>query len=178
MPDEHPRADAFHQTWYPVALAAELGRDSLLGQDFLGSRVVVYRDPDGRPVVQSAWCPHLGADLSVGAVIDGRVRCAFHHRSYDAAGRCVPAGDMFMLFSGSAMARGKTMSYYAFGVRKGPGAEARLAGVASFGERLIAEDTPVLETIRFRKGVLVASDRHLARFLHYVETFPTAPPLD
>ena len=31
-----------------------------------GTRVVVWRDPAGKPVVQTAWCPHLGADLSLG----------------------------------------------------------------------------------------------------------------
>jgi hypothetical protein len=35
----------------------------------------------------------------------------------------------------------------------------------------------VLDTIRFRKGTLVASDRHLARFLKYVDEFPRAEPL-
>jgi hypothetical protein len=44
--------------------------------------------------------------------------------------------------------------------------------------QLIAEDAPVLDTIRFRPRVLVASDRHLARFLKYVREFPRALPLD
>src|SRR5262249_1934878 len=85
----------FHQTWFPVALASELGPGQLLGQDVLGTRVVCYRDPDGRPVVQSAYCPHLGADLSVGELVDGQVRCAYHHWRFDCAGRCVdiPTGD-------------------------------------------------------------------------------------
>ena len=32
--------------------------------------------------------------------------------------------------------------------------------------------TPVLRSIRFRRGLLTASDRHLARYLGYVEEFP------
>src|SRR5262249_13567311 len=62
---------------------------------FLGSRVVAYRDPQGRPVVQTAWCPHLGADLSVGQIADGRLRCPYHHWSFDGSGRCahIPSGD-------------------------------------------------------------------------------------
>jgi hypothetical protein len=33
--------------------------------------------------------------------------------------------------------------------------------------------------MRFRKGVLVASDRHLARYLKYVREFPRgAPPAE
>jgi nitrite reductase/ring-hydroxylating ferredoxin subunit len=294
-------ADEFHQCWYPVALSSEIAGDTLAGQDFLGTRIIIYRDAAGRPVVQSAWCPHLGADLSVGQLADGKVRCAFHHWSFDQGGRCVhiPTGDkippgariatypaaeafgfiwafngatplfppptipdaeetelvmqsfrfaeranevwvatsngvdfqhlhtlhglpvqtpplldegpygleysietpfylqhgriagtncfaqhlrvqgtdMFMLFCGSAMGRARTMSYYAVGVKRGPAAEAQLAAVKAMVDRLLAEDAPVLSTIRFRKGVLVASDRHLGRFFRYVETFPTAAPL-
>jgi hypothetical protein len=37
----------------------------------------------------------------------------------------------------------------------------------------------MLNTMRFRKGVPVASDRHPARYLNYVSEFPrTAPPLE
>jgi nitrite reductase/ring-hydroxylating ferredoxin subunit len=300
--DTAPADDAFHQTWYPVALASEIAAGTLKGQDLLGTRVIVYRDPEGRAVVQSAWCPHVGADLSVGQIVDGRVRCAYHHWSFDAGGRCahIPAGDkippgariatypsaeafgliwafngqtplfsapgipdaeesglviesrrgavrpieswigtsngvdfqhlrtlhgltvetpplvevgpygleyqietpyylqhgritgtncfsqhlriegidMFMLFSGAALARGKTMAYATIGVRRGAAAEPQLAAVRALVARLLAEDAPVLDTIRFRKGVLVASDRHLARFFRYVETFPKAPPPD
>jgi len=48
--------------------------------------------PDAPP---SAYCPHLGADLSVGDMVDGEVRCVFHHWRYNAEGRCsgMPAGD-------------------------------------------------------------------------------------
>ncbi len=40
-------------------------------------------------------------------------------------------------------------------------------------DRLNSEDLPVLSSIRFRRGLLTASDRHLARYLRYVEKFPT-----
>ena len=70
-------------------------RAAVIGRDFLGTRVVAYRDAAGKPVVQSAWCPHLGADLSVGQIVDGRLRCAYHHWSFDGAGACahIPTGD-------------------------------------------------------------------------------------
>ena len=85
----------FHRSWYPVCLARDLAAGKLIGRDFLGTRVVAYRDAAGKPVVQSAWCPHLGADLSVGQIVDGRLRCAYHHWSFDGTGVCahIPSGD-------------------------------------------------------------------------------------
>jgi phenylpropionate dioxygenase-like ring-hydroxylating dioxygenase large terminal subunit len=86
---------SFPQSWFPVALAGELGSGTVLGVDFLGTRVVAYRTGTGRPVVQSAWCPHLGADLSIGEIVDGQIRCAYHHWRFDDAGVCahIPTGD-------------------------------------------------------------------------------------
>lgn len=90
--------------------------------------------------------------------------------------------DVFMLFSGAPIAHGRTMGYYVYGVRDAgqgrAGAAARLDDLRGFVQRLIAEDAPVLDTIRFRPRVLVASDRHLARIFKYVREFPRALPLD
>jgi nitrite reductase/ring-hydroxylating ferredoxin subunit len=299
-------AAGFHQSWFPVALASELGRGHVMGRDFLGTRVILYRDDAGEALVQSAYCPHLGADLSVGQVVDGQIRCAYHHWRFDCSGRCVdiPAGDkippgariatypsaeawgliwafngetpwfsvpsipgaqeqeliyethfrgtraadswvavsngvdfqhlrtlhglsavdpeamtvgphsleyrieapsfvqhgritgvntfsqhlvigdqdLFMLFSGAPIAHGRSMGFYCFGVRDTgdgrAGAAANLDDLRGFVQRLIAEDAPVLDTIRFRPRVLVASDRHLARFFKYVREFPRAHPPD
>ena len=91
-------------------------------------------------------------------------------------------GDVFMLFSGAPIAHGHTMGFYAYGVRDtGKGkldVAERLDGLRQLVQRLLAEDAPVLDTIRFRPGVLVASDRHLARFFKYVREFPRAVPPD
>src|SRR5713226_4976917 len=85
----------FHQSWFPLALADDVKRGQVVGRDFLGTRVILYRDPAGRAVVQGAYCPHLGADLSVGQVVENQIRCAYHHWTFDCAGTCVdiPAGD-------------------------------------------------------------------------------------
>lgn len=303
-----PAEAGYHQSWFPVALASEVVPGRPVGRDVLGTRVVIYRAADGRAVVQGAYCPHLGADLSVGEVVGGQIRCAYHHWRFDCAGACVdiPAGDrippgariptypsaeawglvwlfngaaptfpvpgipgveeralvvethyrgtravdpwvsvsngvdfqhlrtlhglsavdpdavtvgphsleyriesphfiqhgritgvnvfaqhlsmageeVYMLFGGAPIEHGRTMGFYAYGVRPdrpdgGGGPEAvaeRLATLRGFVERLLAEDAPVLDTIRFRPRTLVASDRHLARFLKYVRQFPRAIP--
>ncbi|HEX6313181.1 MAG TPA: Rieske 2Fe-2S domain-containing protein, partial [Acidimicrobiia bacterium] len=80
--------EGYHVGWYPVCLAEELD-GGLVGAEFLSGRVVAFRDPAGRPAVMSAYCRHLGADLSVGELVDGCVRCAFHHWKYAGDGACV-----------------------------------------------------------------------------------------
>ena len=65
-------AAGFHQSWFPPG-AGEAGGGQVMGRDFLGTRVILYRDATGKAtVVQSAFCPHLGADLSVSEVVDRR----------------------------------------------------------------------------------------------------------
>lgn len=297
----------FHRSWFPVGLASDLDNGAVIGVDFLGTRIVAYRDAAGRPVVQSAWCPHLGADLSLGQRVDGQIRCAYHHWRFDAFGDCVhiptgdkiPSGatvfsyptaeawgliwafngetplfglpripavdehdlafearlrgirqvppwvstsngvdfqhlrslhnlptsapeaievgdytieyrveatgymqhglitgtnvfaqrlrrpgiDAFMMFAGAPVDQRRSRSFNVVGVQKtGDSTEEREAAYAKLGElrgfvdKLLAEDEPVLNTMRFRKGVLVASDRHLARYFKYVSEFPRGEP--
>ncbi|WP_439815033.1 Rieske 2Fe-2S domain-containing protein [Zavarzinia sp. CC-PAN008] len=79
----------FTQSWWPVCLAEEVAAAQVKGFGFLDGRVVVFRTAAGKATVMSAYCPHLGADLAVGEVVDDTVRCAFHHWRYDATGACV-----------------------------------------------------------------------------------------
>ncbi len=300
--EQHAASEAgFHRSWYPVALARDLAPGSLIGRDFLGTRVVAYRDGAGKAVVQSAWCPHLGADLSLGQIVDGRLRCPYHHWSFDANGQCarIPTGDripaaariftypteeawglvwafngerpdfdlpripgtdertivyethdrgrrpwdtwvavsngvdfqhlltlhgmpavsvperleveaggiefrvesphhlqhgritgtnvfaqhlrlggsdMFMLFCGAPIEPGSSSGYLVVGVPRE--AAEKLPAVFAMADRLNEEDTPVLSTMRFRRGLLTASDHHLATYFRYVEEFPCfVPPL-
>ncbi|MFO7552452.1 MAG: Rieske 2Fe-2S domain-containing protein [Haliea sp.] len=82
----------FSQSWFPVCLSSELDSNQLLGRDFLDGRVIVFRGADGKAHVKSGYCPHVGADLSVGRIVDNNVQCAFHHWEYDPTGRCVKTG--------------------------------------------------------------------------------------
>lgn len=79
----------FYQTWYPVCLSEDVSNGQVIGRDFLDGRVIVVRGESGQVRVQSAYCPHVGADLSVGRVVGDRVQCAFHEWEYDETGRCV-----------------------------------------------------------------------------------------
>ncbi|MGQ3029940.1 MAG: Rieske 2Fe-2S domain-containing protein [Ferrovibrionaceae bacterium] len=76
--------------WQPVALADELAGDrpvkavKLLGQDF-----VLFRDEQGRLGLLDRDCPHRGADLAMGRLEDGGLRCPFHGWLFDTTGQCL-----------------------------------------------------------------------------------------
>ena len=82
----------FTQSWFPLCVSSAVGRGQIIGVDFLDGRVVVFRGQSGAVQVLSAYCPHLGADLSVGDVQGDAVRCAFHHWQYNRDGICVKTG--------------------------------------------------------------------------------------
>jgi phenylpropionate dioxygenase-like ring-hydroxylating dioxygenase large terminal subunit len=82
----------FTQSWFPVAWTTDVPKGKVIGRDFLDGRIVVFRGENGRLVAASAYCAHVGADLSVGEVIGNNLRCAFHHWQYDQDARCVKTG--------------------------------------------------------------------------------------
>lgn len=82
----------FSQSWFPICLSTELKAGEVKGFDFLDGRIAVFRDKSGVAHVLSALCPHLGADISCGTVVDDTVRCPFHFWRYDGTGQCVATG--------------------------------------------------------------------------------------
>lgn len=86
-----------------------------------------------------------------------------------------------MLFCGAPIDRARRRSFFMVGAPCRGDAQAErqsLDNLRDFVERLLGEDEPILESMRFRRGTLVASDRHLARYFRYVGEFPRAAPPD
>src|SRR6516162_3430408 len=85
---------------------------------------------------------------------------------------CLPAHPLTSAIRAASMSSECTRRATAVRERRAVDALRELCG---FVDKLIAEDEPVLNTMRFRKGVLVASDRHLARYFKYVQRVPARP---
>jgi phenylpropionate dioxygenase-like ring-hydroxylating dioxygenase large terminal subunit len=83
----------YSQTWYPVCLSTELTDEAIIGREFLGGRIIAFRDANGEASVTSAFCAHLGVDLQCAVKVDGLVRCPYHHFHYDGRGRAVKIGN-------------------------------------------------------------------------------------
>ena len=81
--------------WYGVVRSSELHEGDLVSIRAFDRELVVLRDHDGTPRVLDAHCPHLGAHLGGGTIVDGTVACPYHGWRFDGGGRCVeiPYGD-------------------------------------------------------------------------------------
>lgn len=85
-----------HECWYPVALSSDVAQGGVIGREVGDGRIVIYRGEDGVIRAMSAYCKHMGADLSMGGeVVGNNIRCPFHHWAYGDGGQCkiIPAGD-------------------------------------------------------------------------------------
>ncbi len=75
-------------TWYCAGWGRELATGPI-GRQLLGRRVLLFRDANGAAHALGARCPHRGADLAQGSVVDGCIQCPFHGWRFDAVGQCV-----------------------------------------------------------------------------------------
>lgn len=66
-------------TWYHFCDSDDLKDGRVLEVRAIGKVFVVWRDDEGNPVCQDAFCLHLGANLAVGGkVVDNCIECPFH----------------------------------------------------------------------------------------------------
>ena len=73
--------------WWPVALEGE-GGSGPQALHLLGRCLVLWRRPDGAPVLMADRCPHRGARLSLGRLAQGRLQCPYHGWQFDSSGAC------------------------------------------------------------------------------------------
>ncbi|MFI6132890.1 Rieske 2Fe-2S domain-containing protein [Micromonospora sp. NPDC051141] len=94
-PDAAPRSPVAPQpmtrlaaSWY-VALPSRMVGAKPRPLTLFGRQLVAWRDGAGTASVLPRHCPHLGASLALGKVVEGQLRCVFHHWRFDATGACV-----------------------------------------------------------------------------------------
>jgi phenylpropionate dioxygenase-like ring-hydroxylating dioxygenase large terminal subunit len=80
--------DALARGWWPVARAGDL--DTPVTATLLDRSLAVFRTDDGRAFVTEDVCPHRGASLSRGTVVEGALQCPYHGWQWDGStGACL-----------------------------------------------------------------------------------------
>jgi vanillate monooxygenase len=64
-------------TWY-VACSADETDEKTLGRKVCNESIVFYRAAEGKVAALENFCPHRGAPLSLGHVIEGKCTCGYH----------------------------------------------------------------------------------------------------
>jgi phenylpropionate dioxygenase-like ring-hydroxylating dioxygenase large terminal subunit len=84
--------DVVCEGWYATGLARALRPGGVM-RAWIGKRdIVVYRDRSGQLRAVDRACPHLGADLANGKVVDKGLQCAFHRWCWGPDGSCTAGG--------------------------------------------------------------------------------------
>lgn len=68
--------------WTFAARTAAVAEGRAVGVECQGRRLAVYRLPDGF-FATSDVCPHQGAALSTGCVVEGYIECPVHYALFD-----------------------------------------------------------------------------------------------
>jgi vanillate O-demethylase monooxygenase subunit len=74
--------------WYVAATPNEVD-DKPLGRKICGEPIVFFRGPDGAVAAVEDFCPHRGAPLSLGRVVEGRLVCGYHGLEMGCDGKAV-----------------------------------------------------------------------------------------
>lgn len=76
------------QGWYVLAKSKTIKRNQVRSFDMLHRKIAVYRDSENSVRAVDAACPHLGANLGHGSVLENSLKCAFHGWQFGTDGIC------------------------------------------------------------------------------------------
>ncbi len=75
--------------WFQVAWSSELQPGQAKPLEYFGKHLVLFRTEGGHAKVLDAHCPHMGAHLGHGGVVEGDdVKCPFHWWKFNGDGAC------------------------------------------------------------------------------------------
>jgi vanillate O-demethylase monooxygenase subunit len=74
--------------WYVACTADEIDSRAL-GRTVCGERIVFYRTEGARVAALEDFCPHRGAPLSLGRVVEGKLVCGYHGLEMGCDGKTV-----------------------------------------------------------------------------------------
>ena len=72
-----------------IGLSRSIKTDEIHKITIEGKKYAMYRGPDNKVALIDNVCPHRGADLSKGKIVDGNVQCPYHGWEYNGDGKLV-----------------------------------------------------------------------------------------
>lgn len=79
---------AYPSAWYPFGLSADVEPGRVVRTRAFGTHWSLFRSASGPPGIVHSTCCHMGADLSRGTVVAGRLRCSLHAWEFGGDGVC------------------------------------------------------------------------------------------
>lgn len=74
--------------WFHAGYSRDVAPGEMKPLRLFGRDLVLWRDGEGSAHLQSAYCPHLGANIGVGGKVVGNlIECPFHQWRFDGAGK-------------------------------------------------------------------------------------------
>jgi 3-ketosteroid 9alpha-monooxygenase subunit A len=84
-----PIKNRYARGWHCLGTTAEYRDGKPHSLDVFGTRLVAFAGQNGMVNILNAYCPHMGADLSIGEIQGDALVCPFHHWAYNGEGKCV-----------------------------------------------------------------------------------------
>lgn len=81
------KPDRFARGWHCFGAVKDFV-EPITPVECFGTKLVIWRGEDGELRAFDAFCPHMGADLSLGKVIGNRLACPFHTWQWGDGGFC------------------------------------------------------------------------------------------
>ena len=77
-----------YNCWYVAAWHHEI-TDKIFIRTILDEPIVFYRNSSGKVSALLDKCPHRGAPLSTGKIVDNNIQCGYHGFKFDIDGKCI-----------------------------------------------------------------------------------------
>lgn len=86
--------ERYARGWHCLGKASEFTSEPTT-LNYFGKRLAAYRGESGEVTIVDSYCPHMGADLSLGKVEGNSLRCPFHGWRWGSDGVCddIPYAD-------------------------------------------------------------------------------------